>query len=159
MDFLQLFSRNVHAGLGYQDPRKKYEAVFSFSWEPSQEYCRILYLGNLLELEVTAVADPWNPTKHILSLIKVCSQGFRGSGSSSSSYDSRPKVLNNHLAVHDFLSVEELTDSRSMITLYKDDNECSRSLKTERNSVSPSLSVLALDSASITTTDDSEDED
>ena len=68
---------------------QKYEAVFSFAWEPSQEHCRILYMGDLREISV--VKDPWNPTKHIGKLLKTSKRTHRED----------IKVLSNSLAVHD----------------------------------------------------------
>ncbi|CAG7837761.1 unnamed protein product [Allacma fusca] len=138
--------KTVHTSLGYQDPRKKYEAVFTFAWEPSQEHCRILYRGNLTEL--STVTDPWHPTKHILNLVKTRSGKFN-------MYEDT-KVLTNQLAVQDFTSVDELTDSKGMITVYCDD-----STKTERRSVFSGFSMRSqlLTTASTTSSSDSSDDE
>ena len=92
-----LIIRNVPPQ-GCQDVPKKYEAVFSFAWEPSQEHCRILYMGDLREISV--VKDPWNPTKHIGKLLKTRREEI--------------KVLSNSLAVHDCKSLISFHDYKSL---------------------------------------------
>jgi hypothetical protein len=69
------------------DPRKKYEAIFTFVWEPTEEKARILYAGNLLEVET--VPEKWHPTKHILPklITPPASSGIR--------------VLSNELVVYE----------------------------------------------------------
>lgn len=45
--------------------------MFSFIWNPIQERARILYLGNLVEMQT--VPEPWNPTRimapHAISVL------------------------------------------------------------------------------------------
>jgi len=67
---------------GVPDPRKKYEGIFSFVWEPAEERARILYMGNLQEVDV--IPDKWHPTKHV-----------------TPNHSSEVRVLSNDLVVYE----------------------------------------------------------
>ena len=70
---------------GIPDPRKKYEGIFSFVWEPTEERARILYMGNLQEVET--IPEKWHPTKYILPKLLTPSSEVR--------------VLTNELVVYE----------------------------------------------------------